>query len=300
MTTFNIDDHLSIERVVIKVIDLERQTAFYEKVVGLSIVEKKQQYTTFSAGEGEPVLLELQKVAEKMQPAISTGLFHTAFLLPDRAAFATKFFDILRNKETVDSPLEQENRFPHFERIIPIAKLDSASDHGYSEAFYLSDIEGNGIEIYADRPREQWDQYPGGSNPLDFKALAPLADFDTDGKLPAGTTVGHVHLRVDQFEDTLAFYNEVLGFEKQEVYDDVFFVGAGGYHHHVAGNTWSGDKPARPIDRHSGLKEVRFLLSSKEAFDDFKFHVKQQVAFQDLEHAIVVTDPSGNRLVFAY
>lgn len=300
MTTFHIDDALSIDRVVIKVIDLERQTAFYEQVVGLHIVEKKQQYTTFSAGEGEPVLLELQKNAEKLQPAISTGLFHTAFLVPSREAFATKFFDILRNKQTVDSPLEQENRFPHFERIIPIAKLDSASDHGYSEAFYLSDIEGNGIEIYADRPRDEWNDYPGGSHPLDFKALAPLADFDTDGKLPVGTTVGHVHLRVDHFDETLAFYEQVLGFEKQEVYDDVFFVSAGGYHHHVAGNTWSGSNPARPIDRHSGLKEVRFKLSSEAAFDDFKFHVKQQIAFQDLEHTIVVTDPSGNRLVFTY
>ncbi len=300
MAAFEIDSNLSIDRVVIKVIDLERQTAFYERVVGLHIVEKTASYTTFSAGTEEPVFFELRKEAEKMQPSLCTGLFHTAFLLPSRESFATKFFDILRNKETVDSPLEQENRFPHFERIIPIAKLDSASDHGYSEAFYLSDIEGNGIEIYADRPRDEWDKHPGGSNPLDFKQLAPLADFDTDGKLPAGTTIGHVHLRIDQFEETLAFYVDVLGFDMQEVYDDVFFVGAGGYHHHIAGNTWCGEHVATPIARHSGLKEVQIRLSNKIAFDDFKNHMKQHIAFQDLDTKVVVEDPSKNKLVFTY
>lgn len=300
MTTFEIDSNLKIDNVVLKVMDLERQSAFYEQVVGLYVVNKTATTASFSAKEGAPAFFTLQKTAEKMQPALSTGLFHTAFLLPTRAAFATKFFEILRNKETVDSPREQENRFPHFERIIPIAKLDSASDHGYSEAFYLSDIEGNGIEIYADRPREEWATRPGGSNPLDFKELAQLADFDTDGKLPADTTIGHVHLRVNHFAETLAFYHDVLGFEKQEVYDDVFFVGAGGYHHHIAGNTWSGANPAQPLERHNGLKEVHIKLSSIEAYEALKNHVKQQIPFQDLDDTFVVTDPSGNRMVLGY
>lgn len=295
---YTIDPATSVERVVLKVIDLTRQIDFYEKVVGLTVLNQTEDYASLGAKEDTKVLLELRKTAEKLQPAKSTGLFHVAFLVPSREAFATKFFEVLRNKNTVDSPIEQTNRFPHFERIIPIAKLDSASDHGYSEAFYLSDIEGNGIEIYADRPKEDWDKYPGGSNPLNFKELAQLAHFDTDGKLPQGTTVGHVHLRVDHLQETLNFYNNVLGFESQLVLKDAFFISAGGYHHHIAGNTWSGNQVAHPLAIHSGLQEVQFQLPSKDAYNKLKNHVKQLTQMQDLEDYFAVNDPSGNRLVF--
>lgn len=295
---YTIDAATSVERGVLKVIDLTRQIDFYEQVVGLTLLGKTEDFAYLGAKNDTKVLLELRKTAEKIQPAKSTGLFHIAFLVPSREDFATKFFEILRNKETVDSPLEQVNRFPHFERIIPIAKLDSASDHGYSEAFYLSDVEGNGIEIYADRPQEDWDKYPEGSNPLNFKELSNIAQFETDGKLPQGTTIGHVHLRVDDLEKTLAFYNEVLGFESQLVLNDAFFVSAGGYHHHIAGNTWSGSNVARPLSMHSGLQEVQFQLPTKKTYFEMKNHVKQFIQIQDLENYFVVADPSGNRLVF--
>ena len=295
---YTLDATTEVERVVLKVIDLTRQVEFYEQVVGLTVISKSDDYAFLGAKDDKKVLLELRKTAEKLQPARSTGLFHIAFLVPNREAFATKFFEILRNKNTVESPLEQAERYPHLERIIPIAKLDSASDHGYSEAFYLSDIEGNGIEIYADRPKEDWGEYQQGSNPLNFKELAELAKFDTDGKLPQGTTVGHVHLRIDNFDETISFYEKVLGFELQVVLDDVFFASVGGYHHHLAGNTWSGSNVARPLTMHSGLQEVQFQLPSKKAYYEMKNHVKQFIQMQDLENYFAVTDPSGNRLVF--
>ncbi|WP_397537454.1 VOC family protein [Rummeliibacillus pycnus] len=295
---YTIDAETSVARVVLRVVDLTRQIAFYEQVVGLTVLNKTEDYAYLGAKDDTKVLLELRKTAKKLQPAKSTGLFHIAFLVPSREAFATKFFEILRNKNTVDSPLEQANRFPHFERIIPIAKLDSASDHGYSEAFYLSDVEGNGIEIYADRPKEEWDQYPAGSNPLNIKELVELAQFDTDGKLPQGTTVGHVHLRIDDIEKTLAFYNQALGFESQLILNDAFFISAGGYHHHIAGNTWSGSNVAHPLDIHSGLQEVQFKLPTKDAYEKMKDHVKQWTPLQELESKFVVIDPSGNRLAF--
>lgn len=297
---YTIHPQTNIKRVVLKVIDLARQIAFYERVVGLTVLKKTENTAYLGTKDDSSVLLELRKIAEKLQPAKSTGLFHIAFLLPSREAFATKFFEILRNKNTVDSPQEQAPRFPHFERIIPIAKLDSASDHGYSEAFYLSDVEGNGIEIYADRPREEWNQHPQGSNPLNFKELAEIAQFETDGKLPQGTTVGHVHLRVDNLKETLSFYNQVLGFESQLVLDDAFFISAGGYHHHIAGNTWSGSNVAQPLAIHSGLQEVQFQLPTKSAYDKMKNHVKQFTQMQDLDTYFAVNDPSGNRFVFFY
>ncbi|MBQ0139803.1 MAG: VOC family protein, partial [Kurthia sp.] len=297
MTEFTMNKNLKMGRVVLKVKDLHRQTAFYCEVVGLSVIKKTPTTVTLGT-DGETVLVELRQTADKEQPNKGTGLFHLALLVPNREAFATKFFEVLRNKETIDSPNEQAGRFPHFERILPIARLDSASDHGYSEAFYLYDLEGNGIEIYADRPRTEWDKYPAGSHPLNFKELAPLASYDTDGKLPAETVMGHVHLRIDKMEETLAFYTEALGFEKQEVYDDVFFVSAGGYHHHIAGNIWSGEGLAAPLEKHTGLEHVEVKMPSVEALEELKNHVKQQVPMQEMDNFFVVEDPSKNKIIF--
>lgn len=299
MENFIINEKTYIERVVLKVKDLHRQIAFYEKVVGLTVIERTNHSALLGVNDKD-ALVQLVKTADKEQPAKSTGLFHLALLLPSREAFATKFFEILRNKETVDSPEEQKNRFPHFERIIPIARLDSASDHGYSEAFYLYDIEGNGIEIYADRPRDEWEEHLAGSHPLNYKELAPLADYETDGKLPQDTTMGHIHLRVDKMEETLAFYTDVLGFEKQVVMDDVFFVSAGGYHHHIAGNIWSGETVSEPLELHTGLDRVIIKMSSEEAFDELQNNVKQLIPFQDMGKSFIVTDPSKNKIEFIY
>lgn len=297
MTEFTINSNLTMGRVVLKVKNLHRQTAFYCQVVGMSVIDKTPTTVTLGT-DGETVLVELRQTADKDQPNKSTGLFHLALLLPSREAFATKFFEILRNKETIDSPEEQAGRFPHFERIIPIARLDSASDHGYSEAFYLYDLEGNGIEIYADRPQDEWNQHPSGSHPLNFKELVPLADYETDGKLPSETVMGHVHLRVDKMEETLNFYLEALGFEKQEIYDDVFFVSAGGYHHHIAGNIWSGEGVSTPLEKHTGLQHIELKLPTAEALEELKNHVKQQVPMQDMDSYFIVEDPSNNKIVF--
>jgi catechol 2,3-dioxygenase len=249
---FVIHPETQIGHVVLKVIDLKRQIAFYEDVVGLQVIQQDETKASLAGKGSDKAILILEKTADELQASRSTGVFHTAFLVPTRKAFATKFFHILRSKKTVDSPVEQETRFTHFERFIPIARLDSASDHGYSEAFYLYDIEGNGIEIYVDRPVEDWSKYPGGSNPLNFKELAYLADFDSDGSLPATTTIGHMHLRVANVEESIKFYVDIVGFEKQTVLDSVFFISAGGYHLHIAGNVWAGENNPHPPASASG------------------------------------------------
>lgn len=291
------DTHIG--HVVFKVIDLDRQIAFYENVVGLEVI-KREKEKAYLAGKGSSkALLILEQVADVLQAPRTTGIFHIAFLLPNREAFATKFFHVLRNKKSVDSPLEQASRFTHFETILPIARLDSASDHGYSEAFYLYDIEGNGIEIYADRPIEDWDKYPQGSNPLNFKELAELANFDTDGSLPADTTVGHVHLRVASIEDSLRFYGSIIGFEEQLVLDTAFFISAGGYHHHIAGNVWNGEGNPHPPKNASGMKEFTIVLPNKETYEEVKQRlIDSKIEMELLEETFSVNDPSGNRIVF--
>ena len=296
---FTIHPDTHIGHVVFKVKDLERQIAFYENVVGLQVIQRDETRAALAGKNGTRPLLVLDQSADEYQAPRTTGIFHIAFLVPTREAFATKFFHILRDKKTVDSPIEQEPRFTHFERILPIARFDSASDHGYSEAFYLHDIEGNGIEIYADRPREDWVKYPQGSHPLNFKELAELANFDTDGSLPGGTVVGHVHLRVANIEESVHFYTDVVGFEKQLVFDDCFFISAGGYHHHFGGNVWNGEGNPHPPKNATGLKEVLIVLSHLEALEAVKQQlIKYGYELESSEQTFAVEDPSGNRLVF--
>ena len=176
---------------------------------------------------------------------------------------------MIRNKNVIDSPAEQEGRYTYSNEILPISRFNSASDHTYSEAFYLQDLEGNGIEIYADRPRDQWGEGPGGSTPLDLKELATLVDYEFDG-LPANTVVGHVHLRIANVEESHDFYVDTVGFEVQQREDDCLFISAGGYHHHIGANTWNGVNNPHPPAHATGLKVYTIVLPHKEALDEVK------------------------------
>ncbi|RDW15843.1 glyoxalase [Oceanobacillus arenosus] len=288
----------SVGEVEFKVIDLDRQVKFYEEVVGLCVV-KREEDKVYLAGENDTKpLLILNKTASEYQEPLTTGIFHIAFLLPSRKALATKFFHILRSKKDVDSPREQASRYTHFENILPIARLDSASDHGYSEAFYLYDIEGNGIEIYADREREDWDKYPGGSHPLNLKELAELADFQADGKLPSGTTVGHVHLRIRTVKETLDFYT-TLGFEPQEIMDTALFVSTDGYHHHIAGNVWNGLNNPHPPQDATGLSYFTLELKDFEDLERIEAILRQnEISFVRMDKgSIQLKDPSENPII---
>lgn len=176
---------------------------------------------------------------------------------------------MIRNKNVIDSPAEQEGRYTYSNEILPISRFNSASDHTYSEAFYLQDLEGNGIEIYADRPRDQWGEGPGGSTPLDLKDLATFVDYEFDG-LPANTVVGHVHLRIADVEESNEFYVDTIGFEVQQREDDCLFISAGGYHHHIGANTWNGVNNPHPPTHATGLKVYTIVLPHKEALDEVK------------------------------
>ncbi|GEK30235.1 glyoxalase [Kurthia zopfii] len=292
MEEFQINTQTKMGRVTLKVMDLHRQTSFYEQVVGLRVIERTAEYALLGVAEQE-VLIELRKTAEKEQPAKGTGLYHIAFQLPTREAFATKFFEILRNKTPIDCPTEQASRYPHFDRIIPISRLDSASDHGYSESIYLHDLEANGIEIYVERqnPTEI-----SGNHPLNFKELAVIANEESDGKLPKQTTIGHIHLRVSKFEETVDFYSQVLGFELRDLTDDTFSVASDRRHHHIAGNTWSGENIAQPLAIHSGLYQFEIVLPDEQSLDELKNHVKQFVQMQEAQTGFIVKDPSGNQI----
>ncbi|WP_435195687.1 VOC family protein [Natronomonas sp. EA1] len=206
-----------IGRVALVVNDLDDLTAFYRDVVGLHVLAREEGRATLGVGD-TPLLLLREDADAPARPSTAAGLFHTAFLVPSRAALG----DAL-------------------ERVRDRWRLGGASDHLVSEAIYLTDPEGNGIEIYRDRPREAWTETEGGiaidTLPLDLDAVATEAAGEE--AMPEGTTVGHVHLEVSDIEATRAFYVDALGLELQATYgDSALFLAAGGYHHHLGANVW--------------------------------------------------------------
>ena len=208
-----------VGRVALSVADLDRLTEFYREVVGLSIRERSERAATLGAG-GTPLLSLLADSDAAPRAPDETGLFHTAFLLPSRAALG----DALG-------------------RIREHWTLDGASDHLVSEALYLSDPEGNGVEIYRDRSQEEWpiegDRVGIDTLPLDLSEIAALGTGSETA--PVETTVGHVHLEVSSLPRARAFYVECLGLRVRQTYaDSALFLAAGDYHHHIGLNTWNG------------------------------------------------------------
>ncbi|MDM5189191.1 VOC family protein [Bacillus sp. DX4.1] len=288
-----------IGHVEFKVKDLERQITFYESVVGLEVIKKEGKKAYLAGKGGGKALLVLEQLEDAiLQEPRTTGIYHIAFLVPTREAFASALFGVIRNKKVINSPEEQEGRYTYSNEILPISRFNSASDHTYSEAFYLQDLEGNGIEIYADRPRDQWSDGPGGSTPLDLKELATLVDYDFEG-LPAETVVGHVHLRIADVEKSHEFYVETVGFEQQQREEDCLFISAGGYHHHIGANTWNGINNPHPPAHATGLKVYTIVLPHEEALHELQERLAaKNHEVTEVANGFTVIDPSGITVQF--
>jgi catechol 2,3-dioxygenase len=227
---------LEVARVALVVNDLAAVARFYEGALGLERLGSDGG--TVRLGAGGRALLELRgDPAAPRAGRREAGLFHTAFLLPSRGALGAW----LRHAADLGLPLQ------------------GASDHIVSEALYLSDPEGNGIEVYADRPRERWTAPDGtvrmSTDPLDAEGLLAAAAAPWAGA-PEGTVVGHVHLQVGDVAEAERFYAGALGLEVMARYPGAAFLATGGYHHHLGVNAWTsrGAGPRRP--EATGLAEV--------------------------------------------
>jgi catechol 2,3-dioxygenase len=280
-----IDPGTSVGTVRLTVSDLERSRSFYEQVIGLTGAERDDGTITFGAGDGR-ALVELRgdPAARPLQRR-ATGLFHLALLLPTRRDLAVALRRLA------------ETRWP----------LDGASDHLVSEALYLSDPEGNGIEIYRDRPRDHWRYRDGtlemATLPLDLRdVLAELPEGDAAEGMPAGTQMGHVHLQVAELARTEAFYAGVLGFDVTvRGYPGALFVSAGGYHHHLGLNTWRSAGAGPPPEGTVGLRSFDVVLPDEDALAAMLERVRS-AGFepQPIDGSWLVRDPSGNGVVLAH
>ncbi|WP_435072840.1 VOC family protein [Halorubrum sp. HHNYT27] len=281
-----------IGRVALHVADLDETTAFYRDVVGLAVLDRDGDEAVLGA-DGVPLLVLKRDPDRPERERTDAGLFHTAFRLPSRAALGEALA-----------------------RVRDRWRLDGASDHLVSEALYLDDPEGNGVEIYRDRPREEWSVAADGTvrmatEPLDLEGVAAAAegagsadaadrasaDAAPADRVPSGTDVGHVHLEVTSLSAFEAVYVDGLGFEVGMTGPDVRFVAAGGYHHHLGANTWRGRTTPTSgrglawfeviVPDDAALDAVRSRLDAAASDGDAEFAVEER------EGGIAVIDGDG-------
>lgn len=258
-------DDTSLGRVRLKISDLERSLAFYTKLLGLHVVDDPRPGMVALAAnpESKEELLILEEVpGARPQPRGTTGLYHFALLVPNRRELA-RLLNRLANA-----------RWP----------FQGFSDHGVSEALYLPDPDGNGIELYADRPRDQWPSENGKltmyTRPLDLDNLiAELAanpEQEREPLIHPGTIVGHIHLHVSDLGRAEQFYSHLLGFDViVRGYPGALFLSAGGYHHHLGVNTWAGEGAPPPPQDSVGLVDFEIRIPGEDAARSVVNRLKQ-------------------------
>lgn len=246
-----IDPRMHIRSVALAVSDLARSADFYERVLGLPQIAREEHSALLGPDPAHPALVLSDIAAPTPLPPGATGLYHVAWLHPSRAALA----ESVRRVAGAGWPLE------------------GASDHGVSEALYLSDPDGLGIELYADRPREHWDRPAGGHGvrmvtlPLDLEDLLAQSPGEPTPSVAPDTTVGHVHLKVSDVPRAAGFYRDALGLEEQAQLPSAAFLAAGGYHHHIGLNSWQSRGSSPAPDSAPGLREIEFELGDAAALD---------------------------------
>ena len=271
--------------VRLRVADLERSTAFYTRAIGLVPVggDVTDGLVRLGAPDGTAIVeLESDPDAPPRRRGAG-GLFHLAILVPSRRDLA----------EALARAVGAGARF------------SGASDHLVSEALYLNDPEGNGIEIYRDRPRDEWPRASGAVRmdtlPMDVEGvMATLGEAAPASTVPAGTTLGHVHLMVESLDTARRFYVGVVGFDVMvDTYPGALFVAAGGYHHHVGLNVWMSDRPADEGAR--GLAHYEIVVAGPAQVAQVRERAAaQRVPVEEIAGGIALRDAAANRVhVFA-
>ena len=276
-------DSLSISQVRLRTRELARAANFYIGVLGLirldDLVDSEVRLGVRDDINPRIVLVEDRRSAS-LQRAVP-GLYHVALLLPSRKDLGIA--------------------------ILALAaagwRLDGASDHFVSEAVYLSDPDGNGIELYRDRPRDEWTWQDHdvvmGLDPFDFKGV--VGEGEEAGEswsgMPFGTTIGHMHLQVSDVAQSREFYEDVVGLEvTNRVYPGAAFLSAGGYHHHVGLNAWNTQGRSRPDSDLAGLIDWTIELPHSDAASALLSRAAKANALAEVHGEPFIIDPDGLRL----
>ena len=242
---YEYNSRIHLAEVALNVKDLESQTAFYHQLLGLEILIQSENQVLLGAG-GKP-LVRLIKTDDISNPKQSYGLYHMALLLPSREDLANVFKHLLDFK-------------------IPLV---GGADHGYSEAIYLEDLEGNGIELYRDKPVVEWDiredgRIIGVTEELSAQDIYELGKEMEPFAIASGTRMGHVHLSVKNSRKSSAFYQESLNLEDKFTIPHASWIASGDYHHHLAVNEWGGKNLAPREQGMPGLAYYVVEVENKE------------------------------------
>lgn len=279
MSDFQIDPHLELGPVVLRVNNLATVGRFYQDVLGLTALHSESNRLILGVGE-KPLVVLVESPEAPKAPANATGLYHLAIVLPTRADLARWF----------------QHAFPFGIRI-------GQSNHGTHEAFYLRDPEENGIEVYRDAPANEW---PWEGNQLglarqDINLRTLMAELRDDADrwagAPLGTRMGHVHLRMADPVATRAFYGDLLGFNITIDRSKVVFAAAGGYHHTLGNNAWYSEGGSPPPAGSRGLQYYTLEVSPASAqalLERIKAAGKQ---VEPLNDSFLVRDPSQNAVL---
>jgi catechol 2,3-dioxygenase len=275
-----IDPATTIGLVTLSVADLERSLAYYQHNIGLAVLSRDADTATL--GVGAAPLLQLHGIPGARVVRRATGLYHFALRVPSRRDLA----GVIQHLGETDTP------------------IDGASDHLVSEALYLSDPDGHGIEIYRDRPRSAWYDAQGNFRMdtirLDLEGILSELGSDEPGwdGLPPGTDMGHIHLQVADVAAAERFYVGVLGFERMLGDRSVSFVSAGGYHHHIGLNSWAGVGVPPPPEHAARLLSYELCLPTKDALNAVLERIRAaSIPLAEQSTGWAVRDPSHNMVV---
>jgi len=277
---YRLPESTRLGRVRLQVADLERSVSFYEKVLGMRAIRRTEDAVDLGPHGEDRTIVHLRQLrsARPVPRRGLLGLYHFAILLPDRASLG---------------------RFvAHLGEIGAYAGM---ADHYVSEAIYLTDPDGLGIEVYADRPRDAWKyderQLYMTTDQLNVDDLVRAAGGEKWTGMPAGTVLGHVHLYVDDIAKAEAFYHQALGFDKVVwSYPGALFMSAGGYHHHLGTNTWARGAPVA-TDADARLLEWEIVVPTRKDAEEAALHVKSAgYPAKEENGEWTLTDPWGTSL----
>lgn len=257
--TYAFNSKIYLAEAVLNVKDLARQTAFYTQILGLEMLSQSEEEVLLGAG-GKPLVHLIQTVRTEAVKA-SYGLYHMAILLPSREDLA----DVFKHMAELKVPFV------------------GAADHGYSEALYLEDPEGNGIELYRDKPVEEWDiredgRIIGVTEELSAQEIYEMGRKVEPFRIASATRMGHIHLSVRDSQVASAFYQAVLGLSDKFTVPSASWIASGDYHHHLAVNEWGGKHLAKREAQLPGLAYYVVQVEKKEDLVAIAERAKEQEA----------------------
>jgi catechol 2,3-dioxygenase len=277
------EGHLKMGAVALTVSNLDRSVGYYQNYIGLRVQENSSDSAVLSAGETP--LVRLHQLPNAARSRGMTGLYHFALLLPSRLELAKALSHLVGTQ----------------------TPISGAADHLVSEAIYLNDPDGHGIEIYRDRPRETWynqdGQLVGDTLPLDIEGLIGELNGSEPAfeGLPDGTVMGHMHLHVADILEAENFYQGVIGLNKPPStlhMPSASFLGVGGYHHHLAVNTWAGEGAPPPPDTAARMLNYEILFPDSAALDTVLQRLDASyIEPQQTDRGWLVRDPSQNGII---